>query len=183
MEIAGRNLAAREFVDETLDARFAKWIHQQVRADEHLVRLAGRTEPLTPFPSRCNGGSAPPLKPLYVTGRSKMILREDEQTEVLRVKFPGRLMTSHVAANASFWQTFVLPRHLVSYGMASLALLFVIGCQTSRIPFYPIGIYWDQSTNELPVLRDAGFNVVAGAANRAYLDAANRSSQIGRAHV
>ncbi len=105
-----------------------------------------------------------------------MILREKEKAEVLRIKFPSRFMTSHVAANASFWQTFVLLRHLVSCGLASLALLFLVGCQTSRTPFYPIGIFWDQSTNELPVLRDAGFNLVNGTANRAFLDAASRSS-------
>ena len=50
MGIARRNLAERELAHEALAARFVEWIHQQVRADEQLVRLAGRTEPLTPFP-------------------------------------------------------------------------------------------------------------------------------------
>ena len=50
MGIAGRSLAEREFAREALAARFAEWIHQQVRADEQLVHLAGRTEPLTTFP-------------------------------------------------------------------------------------------------------------------------------------
>ena len=43
---------------------------------------------------------------------------------------------------------------------------------TASRSFYPIGIYGVSSTNDLATLTEAGFNVVAGPAERAYLEAA-----------
>lgn len=48
---------------------------------------------------------------------------------------------------------------------------FLCGCQSGRLPFYPIGIY-SVGTNDLEVVREAGFNVVRGPARVSYLDAA-----------
>lgn len=57
--------------------------------------------------------------------------------------------------------------------MFGLVLLAVcLGCQQTRRPFYPLGIY-SVPTSNLPVVRKAGFNLVTGPADKAYLDAAH----------
>lgn len=60
-------------------------------------------------------------------------------------------------------------------GVLALGLLWgLTACRHPRAEFYPIGIYAVRQTNDLAVVRAAGFNVVTGPANRAYLDAAQR---------
>ena len=51
-------------------------------------------------------------------------------------------------------------------------LLAIAGCRHARPPVYPLGIYGVPSTNDLTVLREAGFNLVAGSADQSFLDAA-----------
>jgi hypothetical protein len=59
-------------------------------------------------------------------------------------------------------------------GLILLPLLWVIctGCARSRLSFYPVGVFGVRSTNDFAVIRDMGFNLVAGLANQPYLDAA-----------
>lgn len=53
-------------------------------------------------------------------------------------------------------------------------LLFGTGCQHARQPqFYPLGIY-SVPKEDLPLVRNAGFNLVTGPAEPAYLDSAGR---------
>jgi hypothetical protein len=56
--------------------------------------------------------------------------------------------------------------------LASLVALFSVGCQTSHSGFYPLGIYSVSNTNDLKNISQAGFNLVAGSAEKHYLDAA-----------
>jgi hypothetical protein len=64
----------------------------------------------------------------------------------------------------------------VSFGLCALQLAVFTGCrlppQRAGTSFYPIGIYSVPSTNDLASLKQAGFNLVVGRAERAYLDAA-----------
>ena len=54
--------------------------------------------------------------------------------------------------------------------MAPVVLILAI-CAIGGTPF-PLGIYGVHSTNDFPVLRDVGFNLVTGPAEKPYLDAA-----------
>ncbi len=54
-------------------------------------------------------------------------------------------------------------------------LILGFGCASSRRPFYPIGIYGVNSTNDFPIIKAAGFNVIAGPAERNYLNAAQQN--------
>jgi hypothetical protein len=54
----------------------------------------------------------------------------------------------------------------------AVLLLSALGCRHFPPSFYPIGIYGVPSTNDLAVVRAAGFNLVAGSANSSYLNAA-----------
>jgi hypothetical protein len=56
---------------------------------------------------------------------------------------------------------------------ALLLLLLLTGCQHPGRAPYPIGIY-SVPKADLPAVREAGFNIVTGPAERAYLDAARR---------
>jgi hypothetical protein len=59
------------------------------------------------------------------------------------------------------------------FGFSWLWLLLAItGCQHGRPHFYPLGIYGVPSTNDLAVLRETGFNLVSGPAEKSFLDAA-----------
>jgi hypothetical protein len=64
----------------------------------------------------------------------------------------------------------------VSIGLCALQLAVFTGCrllpQKANTSFYPIGIYSVPSTNDFARLKQAGFNLVQGRAERAYLDAA-----------
>ncbi|MBM3878974.1 MAG: hypothetical protein FJ387_04545 [Verrucomicrobia bacterium] len=55
--------------------------------------------------------------------------------------------------------------------LASL-LALVAGCRHPGAGFYPVGVYGVRDTNQLPVLRAAGFNLVQGPATTPFLDAA-----------
>ena len=46
------------------------------------------------------------------------------------------------------------------------------GCQHHSQRFYPLGIYSVNSTNDFPIVRDAGFNLITSAADPTRLDAA-----------
>ncbi len=63
----------------------------------------------------------------------------------------------------------------VLFGVASLVIF--AGCrlphETATLPFFPIGIYAVPSTNDFRIIKEAGFNLVAGRAERSYLDAAD----------
>lgn len=61
-------------------------------------------------------------------------------------------------------------------GSAVLAavLLLACGCRHSPEPFYPLGIYGARGTNDLQTIRNAGFNLVAGRAEKGYLDSAGQ---------
>ena len=57
----------------------------------------------------------------------------------------------------------------------ALALLMTgAGCQHAQAPVYPIGIYGVPTTDDQRIVREAGFNLVAGPANKPYLDSAQR---------
>ena len=56
----------------------------------------------------------------------------------------------------------------------AFGILTGIGCRTKPFASYPIGIYGVASTNDLAAVREAGFNLVAGPADKNYLDAAHR---------
>lgn len=66
--------------------------------------------------------------------------------------------------------------HRVSVLLCVASLIGFAGCrlpqQTATLPFYPIGIYSVPSTNDFQTLKDAGFNLITGPAERAYLNAA-----------
>ena len=47
------------------------------------------------------------------------------------------------------------------------------GCRSLRSDFYPLGIYSVATTNNLAIVKNAGFNLVAGSANLPYLNAAH----------
>jgi hypothetical protein len=69
------------------------------------------------------------------------------------------------------------PQRLSAWNGGSLltgaALLFAAtGCAPFKPGFYPIGLYSVNRPADLPLIRQAGFNVVAGPASRAFLDAA-----------
>ncbi|HOW68784.1 MAG TPA: hypothetical protein P5055_13655 [Candidatus Paceibacterota bacterium] len=49
------------------------------------------------------------------------------------------------------------------------------GCVSHPTDLYPIGIYGAQKTNDLPSISRAGFSLVAGPANRSYLNAAQQN--------
>ncbi len=57
-------------------------------------------------------------------------------------------------------------------GGSSLLVFCTLGCRHLRTDFYPLGIYAVATTNDLPMVREAGFNLVVGPANKAYLDTA-----------
>jgi hypothetical protein len=63
-----------------------------------------------------------------------------------------------------------------AFGLCALQLGIFTGCrlspQQADTSFYPIGIYSVPSTNDFASLKQAGFNLVVGPAERAYLDAA-----------
>lgn len=61
--------------------------------------------------------------------------------------------------------------HLLALG---LILVSVTGCRHTQPSFYPVGIYGVRGTNELAAVRNAGFNTVAGTAEKNYLDFADR---------
>ncbi len=66
-------------------------------------------------------------------------------------------------------------KSLISFlGVACLASL--PGCclpgKEARSHFYPIGIYAVNSTNDFQIVKEAGFNLVKGRAEKAYLDSA-----------
>ena len=67
--------------------------------------------------------------------------------------------------------------HRVSVLFGVVSLVVFPGCRlphdTATLPFFPIGIYAVPSTNDFRTIKDAGFNLVAGRADRAYLDAAD----------
>jgi hypothetical protein len=64
----------------------------------------------------------------------------------------------------------------VSIGLCALQLAVFTGCrllpQKANSPFYPIGIYSVPSTNDFASLKQAGFNLVTGSAEKGYLEAA-----------
>jgi hypothetical protein len=64
----------------------------------------------------------------------------------------------------------------VSIGLCALQLAVFTGCRLlprkANAPFYPIGIYSVPSTNDFASLKQAGFNLVTGSAEKGYLDAA-----------
>lgn len=47
------------------------------------------------------------------------------------------------------------------------------GCQLRRSNFYPLGIYSIPTTNDLRIVRQAGFDLVTGPAERKFLDSAH----------
>lgn len=59
-------------------------------------------------------------------------------------------------------------------------VVVVLGCRTASaaaggvLSDYPIGIYTSGHTNDLPAIKEAGFNIVSGPASKSYLDAAKR---------
>jgi hypothetical protein len=55
-----------------------------------------------------------------------------------------------------------------------IAVVSAAGCRHPRLGEYPVGIY-GAPAEALPMLRDAGFNLVRGSASREYLDAARRA--------
>jgi hypothetical protein len=59
--------------------------------------------------------------------------------------------------------------------LLSLCLVVCGGCARPRLPSYPIGVFGVRSTNDFAAIRGVGFNLVAGSANRPYLDAAHRA--------
>ncbi len=61
-----------------------------------------------------------------------------------------------------------------SAAFGGFLLLVIAGCQHSSRPQFPIGIYGVNTTNEQAVVRDAGFNLIVGPAQQAYLDSAQR---------
>lgn len=56
------------------------------------------------------------------------------------------------------------------YSLAALALLGCIGCRSARWDYYPIGLFGVKETNDLELVKAAGFNVVTGPATRSWLD-------------
>ena len=56
--------------------------------------------------------------------------------------------------------------------LALAPLLVGSGCQHGSPHFYPIGVYGVRSTNDLALLKQTGFNVVAGPARADFLQAA-----------
>jgi len=54
--------------------------------------------------------------------------------------------------------------------------LALAGCRSVGNGFYPIGIYGSDSAAEMPDIRAAGFNLVTGAADDAWLDNAQKNS-------
>ena len=57
--------------------------------------------------------------------------------------------------------------------LPALSLLLAgSGCKHAAPPFYPIGVYGVRSTNDLALLKQTGFNVVAGPARADFLQAA-----------
>src|SRR5512138_673085 len=52
---------------------------------------------------------------------------------------------------------------------------FVACCALAAGAPFPLGIYGVRSTNDFPALREAGFNLVVGPAEKSYLDAAQSS--------
>jgi hypothetical protein len=52
-----------------------------------------------------------------------------------------------------------------------LAVIASTGCQNRRAGFYPLGIY-AAGPNDLKTVREAGFNLVTGPADKSYLDSA-----------
>jgi hypothetical protein len=63
-----------------------------------------------------------------------------------------------------------------SLGILLFALLVgSSGCQHHRASFYPLGIFSDATTNSFATLREAGFNIVQGPAQKGFLDAASAS--------
>ena len=100
------------------------------------------------------------------------------------------LVNDGVAASPSFFVSFVffvVPtallrtkclRRLTAAATRVLSLfallLLSLGCRHARPAFFPLGIYAVPSTNDLMIVREAGFNLVTGPAEAAYLDAAQR---------
>ena len=66
------------------------------------------------------------------------------------------------------------PRRRFTGIALGVLLLITAGCRHTPAPFYPIGIYGVRGTNAQAMVREAGFNVVAGSATREYLDSAHR---------
>jgi hypothetical protein len=69
--------------------------------------------------------------------------------------------------------TALLRRAIGPLGLSAILILNA-GCQSQRSSFYPIGIYAVSRTNDLPIVRDAGFNLVVGTASEPYLEASSR---------
>jgi hypothetical protein len=62
------------------------------------------------------------------------------------------------------------------FGICLTAVLLLAGCAaTSPNGFYPMGMFGVASTNELPQLREVGFTLVNGSADRTFLRAANQA--------
>ena len=55
----------------------------------------------------------------------------------------------------------------------ALLLMLATGCQHPSRPFYPVGIY-SVPKADLPLVRQAGFNLVTGPAEKSYLDSAGQ---------
>lgn len=62
--------------------------------------------------------------------------------------------------------------------LAVLALLACTGCRSVRWDYYPIGLFGVKDTNDLDLVKAAGFNVVTGPATRSWLDNA-RAAGLG----
>ena len=65
---------------------------------------------------------------------------------------------------------------MFAFRLVLLSFLGVIlaGCRSPAPGFYPLGIYAPGSTNALQEIRSAGFNLVTGPADPAFLQAAGR---------
>ncbi len=66
--------------------------------------------------------------------------------------------------------------HWVPFLLSAISLFAFAGCRLPEkavtLPFFPIGICGVPSTNDFQALKLAGFNVILGAAEQTYLDAA-----------
>ncbi|MFO1496817.1 MAG: hypothetical protein U1G07_00215 [Verrucomicrobiota bacterium] len=61
---------------------------------------------------------------------------------------------------------------VLGFLLLSVCYALTAGCAHRQCATYPIGIYGVQSTNEQTIVREAGFNIVVGRAETAYLDCA-----------
>ena len=79
----------------------------------------------------------------------------------------ARNRCSHSGLHRSAWLGLSILMVAAGLGLA--------GCARSRASFYPLGIYGVPSTDEFPLIRAMGINVIVGPASRSYLDAAQRA--------